>query len=785
MEKTSTGVDKWLNIISQYDNEFKKWEARSAKIVKRYRDDNRSQHTNETAKFNILWSNVQTLIPAVYAKLPKAVAQRRFGDNDPVGRVAGSLIERALDFEIEHYPDFRATMKHAVEDRFLGGRGVAWVRYEPHVRQLDMPEDGLQVTEDVENEAAEGQTPEGAPNPEGQDYTAGEAEPQEEIEYECAPTDYVHWKDFGHSVARTWEEVTCVWRWVYMTKDALTERFGAKMAKSIPLDSGAETLATYGQSTKERTRAKICELWDKESGKVYWLSKNCPTLIDERDDPLELDQFFPCARPLYSTTTSDSLIPVPDFVIYQDQANELDILSDRIDGLVKALRIRGVYDASQPALQRLLTEGDNNTLIPVDKWMAFSEKGGLKGSIDILPIDMLAAALLNCYRARDDIKGQIYEITGISDIIRGQTSASETATAQQIKGQYAGLRLRSMQEEVALFASELIRLKAQVICTKFQPQTILLYAAAGQMTPEDQQMIPQAIQLMQDNPLRNFRIEVDSDSLVQLDEQQNKKDRVEFITAFGGLLREALPVGQSSPELIPMLVEVMKFGISGFKQAKPIEGTLDAALDQLKEKQKQAAANPQPAQPNPEMMKLQATQQIEQARLQHDQQVAQMTAQQEQSRVQMEAQMRQQEQQTQAAIEQHRNQLESERETQKQAQTAQIEQMKAQNTAQIETMRMEFEQQKSELEAATKVLIAQIGAKTALDQSSLAAEQAAGAKVNEELQGMQQTQQQADALRPLVDMHNEAMGAIKGVMQQMARPKKIIRDAEGRVEGVQ
>ena len=782
MESTSTGVDKWLNVISQYDNEFKKWEARSAKIVKRYRDDNRSQHTNETAKFNILWSNVQTLIPAVYAKLPKAVAARRFGDNDPVGRVAGQLIERALDFEIEHYPDFRSTMKHAVEDRFLGGRGVAWVRYEPHVRQIDMPEDGLQVTEDIDD----AETAEGAENPENQDYTAGsEAEPQEEIEYECAPTDYVHWKDFGHSVARTWEEVTCVWRWVYMTKDALVERFGEKMAKQIPLDSGSETLATYGQSTKERTRAKICELWDKESGKVYWLSKNCPTLIDERDDPLELDQFFPCARPLYSTTTSDSLIPVPDFVIYQDQANELDILSDRIDGLVKALRIRGVYDASQPALQRLLTEGDNNTLIPVDKWMAFSEKGGLKGSIDILPIDMLAAALLNCYRARDDIKGQIYELTGISDIVRGQTAASETATAQQIKGQYAGLRLRAMQEDVALFASELIRLKAQVICTKFQPQTILLYAAAGQMSQEDQQMIPQAVQLMQDNPLRNFRIEVDSDSLVQLDEQQNKKDRVEFLTAFGGLLKEALPVGQSSPELIPMLVELMKFGIGGFKQAKPIEGSLDAALDQLKEKQKQAAANPQPAPPNPEMMKLQATQQIEQARLQHDQQVAQMTAQQEQARAQMDAQLRQQEQQTQAAVEQQRNQLESEREAQKQAQAAQIEQMKAQNTAQIETMRMEFEQQKSELDAATKVLIAQIGAKTALDQSSMAAQQAAGARVNEELQGMQQAQQQADTIKPLVDMHNEAMGAIKGVMQQMARPKKIIRDSEGRVEGVQ
>lgn len=762
MEPTSTGVDKWLHVISQYDNEFKKWEARATKIVKRYRDDNRNANTNETAKFNILWSNVQTLIPAVYAKLPKAVAQRRFGDNDPVGRVAGSLIERALDFEIEHYPDFRATMKHAVEDRFLGGRGVAWVRYEPHVRQLDMPEDGLQVTEDVENESAEGQTAEGAENTDN--GIAGE-EPQEEIEYECAPTDYVHWKDFGHSVARTWEEVTCVWRWVYMTKEALTERFGAKMAKSIPLDSGAETLASYGQSNKERTRAKICELWDKESGKVYWLSKNCPNLIDERDDPLELDQFFPCAKPLYSTTTSDSLIPVPDFVIYQDQANELDILSDRIDGLVKALRIRGVYDASQPALQRLLTEGDNNSLIPVDKWMAFSEKGGLKGSIDILPIDMLASALLNCYRAREDIKGQIYEITGISDIIRGQTSASETATAQQIKGQYAGLRLRSMQEEVALFASELIRLKAQVICTKFQPQTILLYAAAGQMSQEDQQMIPQAIQLMQDNPLRNFRIEVDADSLVQIDEQQTKKDRVEFLTAFGGFMRESLPVGQQSPELVPMLVELIKFGIGGFKQAKPIEGVLDVALEQMKQKQ----AGPQEQKPDPEMMKMQAQQQSDQMRVQTDTQAAQ-------AKMQAEMQMTQAKTQAEMQIEQMKMQY-----------AGQLEQQKLQFEGQLKNMEMQAAKERTELEAATKIMVARIGANPGLDIPMIEAQQAASEKVSAELgeNVKMAIDHMAQMHENMANMHGETMNRIGGVMQTLAAPKRIVRGPDGKAVGVE
>ena len=761
MEATATGVQKYLNIVSQYDNEFKKWEARSEKIVKRYRDDNRSQHTNETAKFNILWSNVQTLIPAVYAKLPKASAERRFGDNDPVGRVASEIIERALDYEIEHYPDFRATMRYAVEDRFLGGRGSAWVRYEPHVRTLDIPEDGLQVTEDIDNEPAD----EGAENPENQDYTAGEAEPQEEIEYECAPTDYVHWKDFGHSVARTWEEVTCVWRWVYMTREALTERFGEKMSKKIPLDSGPETLKTYGQSNKERTRAKICELWDKETGKVYWFTKNYSELIDERDDPLELEGFFPCSKPLYSTTTSDTLIPVPDFVLYQDQANELDILSDRIDGLVKALRIRGVYDASQPALQRLLTEGDNNTLIPVDKWMQFSEKGGLKGAIDILPIDELANALLNCYRARTEIKAQIYEITGISDIIRGASSASETATAQQIKGQYAGLRLRSMQEEVALFASELIRLKAQVMCSKFQPQTILAYAAAGQMSQPDQQMIPQAMQLMQDNPLRNFRIEVDADSLVQLDEQQNKRDRVEFLTAFGGFMREALPVGQQSPELVPMLVELIKFGIGGFKQAKPIEGVLDVALEQMKQKQ----AGPQQQKPDPEMMKMQAQQQSDQMRVQADTQAAQ-------AKMQAEMQMTQAKAQAEMQVEQMKMQH-----------AAQLEQQKLQFEGQLKNMEMQAAKERTELEAATKIMVARIGANPGLDIPMIEAQQAASEKVSAELgQNVKEAIDHMAAMHEnMANMHGETMNRIGGVMQTLAAPKRIVRGPDGKAVGVE
>lgn len=544
-----------------------------------------------------------------------------------------------------------------------------------------------------------------------------------------------------------------------MSKDAVAERFGKKIAKKIPFNKSPDGLTKYGQTSKNNDKAKVCELWDKETSKVYWLMEDWVDLLDERDNPLGLEGFFPCAKPLFATTTSDSLVPVPDFILYQDQANELDILTDRIDGLVKSLRVRGVYDASQPALQRLLTEGDNNTLIPVDKWMAFSEKGGLKGSIDLLPIETLASALINCYQAQANIKGQIYEITGISDILRGAGAASESATAQQLKGQYAGLRLRAMQESVALFASELLRLKAQIICTKFQPETIMRLAAAEQMSQADQQMIPQALQLMKDNPLRSFRIQIAADSLVQLDENQNKQDRMEFMNAFSNFLREAIPAGQASPEMVPLLMDMMKFGLGGFKQGAIMEGTIDATLQNMIQASAQKAQNPQP---DPEMLKAQALQQSAQMKVQAD-------TQSQQARAQADMQ-----------IEHMKMQMEAQLETQRQQHDAQL---KMQELAAKE----QFERWKTELDAATKIMVARISANPGMDIPMIEAQQAAADTITKELGDNVRIamDQMTNAQNNMANMHGESMQKLHAVLQAANAPKRIIRGADGRAMGVE
>lgn len=689
-QEPDSRVSDLVSCIAQYDRDFERWAKRVDKIERKYRGGDggpTNDRNSDCPKFNILWSNVQTLVPATFSKLPKPDVSRRFRDNDPVGRVAALLLERAEEYEVEQYPDFNATMRQCVYDRFLGGRGTAWARYEPHFRaaQGQLPQDGVEVTEDVD-------------------------EPREELDYECSPVDYVHWKDFGHSVARTWEEVSRVWRIVYMSEDAVKERFGEETAQKVPYDSSPDRKnKSYGQEQIPK-QAMIYEIWDKTTKKAMWLSKSLGKIIDERDDPLGLVEFFPCPRPLYATLTNNTLVPVPDYKLYEEQAILLDTLMDRIDGLVKALQVKGVYDSAIPELARLFTEGANTDLIPVNNWAAFAEKNGLAGAIDLVDLKPFAEALREAYEAMTRIKDYIYEITGISDIVRGESEASETLGAQQIKQNFVGLRLRNMQRDVAKFAAELLQLKAQIICGKYSPDTIAKISAADQLSDADKPMVPPAMALlvgperMQNpeakpgpNPLRSFRIDVEADSLVQMDEEGEKQARLEFLKATGSFLKEALPVVMENPQAAPLIVQMLKFGVTAFKVGKTIEGDFDQALDQLK----QAAAQPKPPKQDPEMEKVKADQANAQAKIQAD-------AMAEQARAQADM-----------AIERARLSMQSQFEQQKL-------QMEQQAKAQEMAMEQAFARFEAILKAKTAIEVAEIGAQATLSaQQETAAESAA------------------------------------------------------------
>jgi hypothetical protein len=758
----------WYNCIAQYERTFEKWEGRADKIVKRYRDESRSRN-NPTAKFNILWSNVQTITPAVFARLPRPDVSRRFRDNDPIGRVASTMLERALEYEIEHYGDYASAMKQCVQDRLLGGRGTAWVRYEPHIvgqmggEANGAPEDGFQITEDTDEAETEGGI-----------YR----EDQERIEYECAPVDYVYWRDFGLTVARTWEEVTAVWRKVYMERPALVERFGEELGGRIPLDTKPDTSKNFNEKMGEGSReALIYEIWDKTSGQVIWLSKSMGEILDTRDDPLQLENFWPCPKPMFSTLTTDSLIPVPDYVLYQDQARQLDTLADRIDGFIQALKVRGVYDASEPSLARLFTEGENNALLPVKNYAAFSEKGGLQGAINLVDIAPIAQALNMSYQAMEQVKGQIYEIMGIADIQRGQTDPNETLGAQIIKSNNASGRLKTMQHEVVNFATALLQIKAQIICQHFTDDTILKISGAMQLSPQDQQLIPQALQLLKNEPAKNFRIEVTTDSMIYQDEQQEKQDRMEFLQAIGGYLSQAIPAAQATPELTPLLVEMLKFGVTAFKAGKGLEGLIDETADNFRNQAKAMEGQPKP--PSPEQQKMQMTMQLEQAKMQAEQQKMVMQQQIEQAKIQGQIELEKAKQEYQAQENQLKFQLEDQRNREQMQMEMDLEQTKMDsqnnkelllaylnNAAKIETTRITQGLDTGEAAYADNVQMANIL------QDQLGYSDMKNHPLQPAIENMQMSNQQlAQMLSMLLD--------------KLSQPKTVIRGQDGKIVGVQ
>jgi len=563
-----------------------------------------------------------------------------------------------------------------------------------------------------------------------------------------------------------------------MTKDEGIERFG-DVFKNVGLDSSNTDMDAKNPMTARNTydkKAKVFEIWNKRTGKVCWVAKGYPQALDERDDPLELEEFFPCPRPLMATTTTGTMIPVPDYAEYEDQAQELDNLTQRIYLLTKACKAVGVFNAEFKELGRLFTEGVDNKLFPVTSWAAMSEKGGLKGAIDMLDTSTIIVTLRELYSAREQVKQAIYEIMGISDILRGASKAQETLGAQQLKANFGSLRMRSSQGDVARFASDIFKLKAQVIC-KFYPPELIVQMSGVMDTPDgqDPQLLQAAVQMLSNSTIRDFHIAVEADSLAQIDEQAEKQGAQEAIQAIGLFLREAIPMISAAPETLPMASEMLLFLVRRFRAGRGLESAVERAMKALEEKA--AMAKQQPAGPPPEMMQIQADQQAEQMRMQAQAQTEQMKMQAQAQIEQGKAQLEMQIQQAKMQAEMQLAQMKADFETAKQNNELQI---KAREMAGKE----EYERWKAELDAATKIMVARIGSNPGID---LPVVEAAAAQITNELGGtIVQAMDKITALHDnMANLHGESMQNIGAAMQKLNAPKRVIRGPDGMVVGVE
>lgn len=628
----ASSVSRDIAEIDDYDRWARDWCERSKMIVQRYRDERAISSYSEAAqgrRFNILWSNVETLKPALLARPPKPVVERRFRDNDPAARAAADVLERATTYATDG-DAFFGVLLQCRDDRLLPGRGQAWVRYEAEVEE---PEEAAESYGDDDDAPTAVDHPPETPNA---------VLKSEKIEF-----DYVDWRDFGHTVARTWVEVPRVWRRIQMTRQQLVDRFG-EIGATVPLDA-KPAINDGDNGTQLRlemySRAWVYEIWDKDTRTVRWVNRSTPQVLDERPDPYGLKEFFPCPRPLYATLTTDTLIPVPDFALYQDQARELDDLNARLAKMVEACKVIGVYDATQDsAMARMLTSGKENELLPMNNWAAFLTQGGMQGAMQFLPLEPIVKAIAELTNRMQAVKQEVYEITGIADIIRGASAASETATAQEIKGRFAGLRLSDMQGEMARFSRDLIAIAAELIAEHFAQETIFEMAQIKLPTQaEVQAMAMQAammgapmppvppvtqeavMEILRNDMQRCYRVEIETDSTIALDEQAEKERANEFVSAFAEYQTATLPLIQAAPEMLPVFKEMALYSARRYRAGRQLEGAIEQAYDAMQERA-QAMQN-QPPPPDPVMMKAEADVQRIQARTAADVQRTQVLTQ--------------------------------------------------------------------------------------------------------------------------------------------------------------
>lgn len=627
----------WLSLISRATKEFDEYNARCDKIDKLYADLGKKSAVYRDREMSVFWASMEVLKPSVYARPPAPVVTARFNERDKLLATASEALERVCVTTFEMV-DIDHVMRLIRDDMLIAGRGVAWVSMEDR---------------------------------DGEDY---------------ACVEHIDRKDFLHDPARNWAEVTWVARRAWLTKRQIEDRFDKKAA-----DDAAYTLRPDHEADVRPTyeMAAVWEIWSRPHKKVIWVVDGCDDALDVKDPYLDFEHFFPCPRPAYSTLERSALMPVPDVLQYIDQLDEINILTSRISALSEAVKVKGLYSAGASdvgdALETALNSTDDRAiLIPVPSLAAFGNGDSL---VSWLPMEQIANTISGLVELRKQLINDVYEITGLSDIMRGATQAVETATAQQLKSQYGSIRVRDRQAELIRMARDITRLVAEVVAENYSGKAInqasrmklptakeleaeakaIVKAAEKQVAdasrnpqiqamvqqnPEQaQQMIQQlerqtqaqiaalndeitidaVVDLLREEKVRPFALEIETDSTIMSDENEEKARRAEFLTAVGGVMQQFAPLVQAQPQSAGFVGEVLKFALAPFRAGRSMNDAVDKFVEEMGK-----AANQE--RPNPEAEALKAEMEARQAELQMKMQLEQARLQIEQQKVQGETQ---------------------------------------------------------------------------------------------------------------------------------------------------
>lgn len=587
---------RWLRELESARKNRRAFNDEGVKTIQRYsgRQDGERAAPFPTSNYNLFYSNIELLKAQLFVRTPEPVVERRWDDpEDDVARVAAQRLQRNIAYELDCEGKFAQAFDQILFNRLVPGIGIGWLRLDEEIGEPEL----AQVHDPRTGEVIE------------------QAVPGSEIKYQFAEIDYVAWDDFLWSPCQVWTECRWVARRIPMNKKDVRARFLetagseviAQLSFSEDSEDGTDNKASNAKQIKPKhTTEKTCdifEIWDKESRKVFWIADQATVPLDVRADTTDFPGFYPTPLPPLARFNTSNTIPISDYSQVRGLYLQLDDLQERITAMTDALQVRWTYDAQNTALRDLFTTTGNLQGIPVENWAVhMGEKGGIKGSMDFAPLGDVVAAYQQLLVSQENVKQRIFEIEGISDLMRGQSQAYDSAGATAAKQQFGTSRLNTLQRQAAAYAEKLVQLKAHLICKFYKPEFIL--DRSGMVAQADQQYIPAAMELLKQNPMRHWRLEVSVDSIQDPSWNMERQSRTEVVQAVSMMLSQILPIAQTNPTAAELGAHLLKFALAGYKGGADIEGYLDQAFEQMKQAAAQGAQQPQ--QPTDAQVKAQA-----------------------------------------------------------------------------------------------------------------------------------------------------------------------------------
>jgi hypothetical protein len=580
----------WLDEIQAALDREEDWRKLAEKNLSAYRDEKERAF----GKLNLFAANTKTIEAACGDEFGKPSVSRKYpkpGKDQAVARTVSLVLERAIESSNADNGDDQEIIA-AVKDSRIQGRGIVWLENESTVDEAGVEKQDTRLV-------------------------------------------HVQWDMILHGPAKCTRDIPWFARGHLFSKDDLI-RFWPDHADDIPLDYEVKGAKKKGEDCDRFKRARVWEIWDKTDRTRVYVAEDYRFKLQEDADPFRLTGFFPCPMPVYADRTENSLIPLSEYGFYLDQAEEVNRLSERIYVLTDALRRRGVYNKDIPELATLSHLADNK-LVAVDKWNELQQGGGIAKSVEYEDLTATVQVLEQLHAQRRELIDLIYQMTGISDIARGQSDPRETKGAQEIKRDFGSVRMDRRQKDQQRFARDAYRLKGEFIAEHYSREQLIAMSGidlptaevkqAAQMLLQQAQQASQAMQqyqmvaqqaqqqgmpaptqpfvqmppqdqltdaaqamqatsweeveaILRSDDIRCYRIGIETDKTKQKDASQEKQDRLEFLNTMLAVIEKLAPLLAQGPAMGPFVKESVMFAARAFDAGREVEEQLENAITQ-------------------------------------------------------------------------------------------------------------------------------------------------------------------------------------------------------------